>query len=217
MTRSETDAPELVTQCCYRLEGSLGPQSLCSRRRSRSGRGRRSALSSPEREPNSPDGDELIGDSIPPLGASGIYYITTGIVRLAGSRAVGLIGNARKLLARCNQTPPPDTCRRGFESRRGREKRFRPFRRERKQRGDTRARSKLSTHPRRLMQRRERVQGPGRIDQRRPRVDRDRNTERLDQLLAARPVAHGSVDVDGDAPFRPRALMDICSLRRRHR
>ena len=48
-------------------------------------------------EPNRPDGGELIGDSILPLGLRGIYYITTVILCLAASGTVGFIGNARNL------------------------------------------------------------------------------------------------------------------------
>ena len=48
-------------------------------------------------EPNRPDGGELIGDSILPIGAIGVYYITTLILRLTAFSAVGFIGNVRNL------------------------------------------------------------------------------------------------------------------------
>jgi len=48
-------------------------------------------------EPNRPDGGKLIGDSILPIGARTIYYITTVILRLTAFGAVGFIGNTRNL------------------------------------------------------------------------------------------------------------------------
>src|SRR3989442_8214576 len=49
--------------------------------------------------------------------------------------------------------------------------------------------------------RREGVHRAGRIDQRGSRIDRDCDAQRLDQFLAARSVAHGSVNMRNDAPI----------------
>jgi hypothetical protein len=47
---------------------------------------------------------------------------------------------------------------------------------------------------------RHRVRHAGRVHQRRPCVDRDRDALRLDDLLPRRALLDGGVDVDRDAP-----------------
>jgi hypothetical protein len=49
-------------------------------------------------EPNRPDGGEVIGDSILPLGSRSTYYITTVIFRLTASGVITFIGSSRKIL-----------------------------------------------------------------------------------------------------------------------
>ena len=111
------EAPSAPGQGCSRnvLEGTRSHHSFCSRWRSRSSKARRRAFSSPApSKPSERRRAQRRFDSAARLERHlRHYYSHPSADRI---RRGWIHRKHPKLLARCNQTPPPDTCPRGFES-----------------------------------------------------------------------------------------------------